>query len=94
VKRELVRSASFARSAKRLAKRKPELTDRIRTALTRLAADAFDPRLDTHKLKGRLSERWACSVAYDLRIVFSFSRSEDGEEQILLLSIGSHDEVY
>lgn len=65
----------------------------MQRTLASLAADAFDPRLWTHKLKGDLADSWACSVAYDLRIVFQFVTHE-GAEAILLLAIGTHDEVY
>ena len=42
---------------------------------------------------GDLAGLWACSVAYDLRIVFEVV--QDGEaESILLQSVGTHDEVY
>jgi mRNA-degrading endonuclease YafQ of YafQ-DinJ toxin-antitoxin module len=34
-------------------------------------------------------------VTYDYRIVFEFVRNPDsGEEEILLVDIGTHDEVY
>ena len=55
--------------------------------------DAFDPRLRTHKLKGQLANCWASSAGYDLRIVFELVQ-RSGAEAILLLSIGTHDEVY
>lgn len=36
----------------------------------------------------------ACTVEYDCRIVFDFVKfSNDGEEEILLIDIGRHDEV-
>jgi len=50
---------------------------------------------ETHKLKGKLSGSWACSAGYDLRIVFDFVKAEkDKDDDILLLAIGTHDEVY
>ncbi len=53
------------------------------------------PVLRTHKLKGELSSTWACTVEYDCRIVFEFVKSPvTGEEEILLIDIGTHDEVY
>jgi len=58
-----------------------------------LAEDANDPRLRTHKLKGESEGSWACSAGYDLRIVFEFVQHE-GSEAILLLTVGTHDEVY
>jgi mRNA-degrading endonuclease YafQ of YafQ-DinJ toxin-antitoxin module len=65
----------------------------IEAALEKLADDAFDPRLKTHKLKGDLAGRWSASAAYDLRIIFRFVRHEQSES-ILLLSVGTHDDVY
>ncbi len=58
-----------------------------------LASDALHPQLRTHKLKGDLEGRWACSAGYDLRIVFRFAQHE-GAEVILLESVGTHEEVY
>ena len=65
----------------------------IGDTLRMLEADAFDSRLRTHKLKGTLAGCWSCSAANDLRIVFEFVQ-HDGAEAILLLSVGSHDEIY
>lgn len=93
--RTLVLASSFKRAFKRVVKRQPELQVRIEERLALLAADPFDSQLQTHKLKGKLSGAWACSVEYDCRIVFNFVRNlESGEEEILLIDIGTHDEVY
>lgn len=46
-----------------------------------------DPRLDTHKLKGRLAPDWAFSIDYHNRVRFRFV----GEGIILLIDVGSHD---
>jgi len=60
-----------------------------------LAEDPFSPPLATHKLKGKLAGSWACSAGYDLRIIFDFIDDFNGKETaILLIEIGSHDEVY
>ena len=91
--RALLPTAAFTRAAKRVARRQPQVLQAIRETLTRLEADAFDPQLRTHKLKGDLAETWSCSAGYDLRIVFDFVQHE-GKEAILLLSVGTHDEVY
>jgi len=63
--------------------------------LKSLAENSFEPSLQTHKLKGQLTGSWACSVAYDCRIVFDFVENpESRDEEILLIDIDSHDEVY
>jgi mRNA interferase YafQ len=69
------------------------LANDVETALALFSHDAFDPRLRTHKLSGPLEDRWACSVTYEFRIVFRFV-SFQAQEAILLLSIGTQDDVY
>jgi mRNA interferase YafQ len=93
VKRTLRRSTAFVRAVKRHVKKRPEARDAIRGTLRQLEQDAFAPALRTHKLKGDLAGLWACSAGYDLRIVFDFIQHE-GSEAILLLSVGTHDDVY
>jgi addiction module RelE/StbE family toxin len=91
--RPLIRSTAFVRAARRLLKKQPQLAEQLRAALDQLSHDAFHPHLKTHKLQGELAGSWACSMGYDLRIVFEFVQLE-GVEAILLESIGTHDEVY
>jgi len=60
-----------------------------------LAEDPFAPQLETHKLKGKLFGTWACSAGYDLRIIFEFIKEEGKKgEDIFLIEMGTHDEVY
>lgn len=93
--RTLIWGKSFVRSWKRAAKKYPSLNQEIENTLKLLQENPFASPLATHKLKGKLAGSWACSVGYDLRIVFDFVRSSDQQEDdILLLEIGSHDEVY
>lgn len=93
MKRLLLRTSSFIRSARRIIRKNPGVAEDIRAALHLLAEDAFHPILKTHKLKGKLEGSWACSVGYDLRIIFEFVQHE-GSEAILLEAIGTHQEVY
>lgn len=89
----LLPSTAFVRAARRLNRRDPDLADDLRIVLELLAENALDPRLKTHKLKGQFAGSWACSVGYDLRIVFQFVKHR-GKEAILLEAVGTHDEVY
>ncbi len=76
-------------------RKRPDLDNDIAEALRLLVANPFAPQLETHKLKGKLSGSWACSAGYDLRIVFDFVKAKnDSADDILLLAIGTHDEVY
>jgi mRNA-degrading endonuclease YafQ of YafQ-DinJ toxin-antitoxin module len=81
------------RRAKRYLKKHPEAQSVLDEAFARLEADAYDPVLKTHRLQGELQGMLACSAGYDLRILFKIVDHE-GSEAILLLSIGTHDEVY
>jgi addiction module RelE/StbE family toxin len=93
MKRRLLRSTSFVRAARRMVRKHPHAAKDLHIALKLLSEDAFHPQLRTHKLKGKLTGSWACSVGYDLRIVFSFVEHE-GAEAILLETVGTHEEVY
>jgi len=76
-------------------RKRPDLNSDIEETLRLLPVNPFAPQLETHKLKGKLSGSWACSAGYDLRIVFDFVKAgEDKDDDILLLAIGTHDEVY
>ncbi|MEG4852384.1 type II toxin-antitoxin system mRNA interferase toxin, RelE/StbE family [Microcoleus sp. B5-D4] len=93
--RSLVLASSFKRAFKSLIRQEPEMEEKIAERLELLANDPFHPSLKTHKLKGKLSGAWACTVEYDCRIVFNFKKYSDSDvEEILLIDIGSHDEVY
>ena len=91
--RELIRTTRFIRAMRRYLKRHRDAEPEVREALQQLATDAFGQRLKTHKLTGELKDVWACSAGYDLRILFEFVQHE-GKDGILLLSMGTHDEVY
>jgi addiction module RelE/StbE family toxin len=93
VKRELLKSKAFLRSAKKFIKKSPQIIDDLEETLELLSEDAFYPSLKTHKLKGNLEGSWACSAGYDYRIVFEFIQHEEAEA-ILLEDIGTHDDVY
>jgi len=93
VRRDLIRSTAFIRKLRRILKRRPDATGEVEATLLLLSENAFDPRLKTHKLSGDLEGVWACSAGYDLRILFEFV-PHDGGEAILLLTLGTHDEVY
>jgi mRNA interferase YafQ len=93
LKRLLLPSKAFVRSARRFAQKHSTLGPELQLRLELLTADAFHPQLKTHKLKGKLAGSWACSAGYDLRLVFQFVKHR-GQEAILLESIGTHDEVY
>ncbi len=93
MKRTLLRSPAFGRDLKRWLKSHPDMTQSIEATLEQLSSDAAHPSLRTHKLRGSLAGCCACSAGYDVRIVFEYTQHEN-QEAILLLALGTHDEVY
>ncbi|HCB35314.1 MAG: hypothetical protein A2W52_00440 [Candidatus Taylorbacteria bacterium RIFCSPHIGHO2_02_49_25] len=67
----------------------PDLRERTRALIDRLAENPFDPHNKTHKLSGKLKEFWGVEIAWSYRIVFLLT-----DESVTLINIGSHDEVY
>jgi addiction module RelE/StbE family toxin len=93
--RQVIWAESFRRAFKRRAKSQRQFQTKILDTLVVLATDPFAPALKTHKLQGELRGLWACSVEYDCRIIFRFQALEgEAEEAIMLIDIGTHDEVY
>jgi addiction module RelE/StbE family toxin len=93
--RTLVWSVAFVRAFKRKSRRQPQMQARMQTTLRQLAEDPFHPTLHSHKLTGELADVWACTVDYDNRILFEFVKNPDtGDDEIHLLTVGTHDEVY
>ena len=93
--RRLVWHTSFRRAFEWRTRRDPLLQERILDVLTALTENPFEPGLRTHKLRGQLEGLWACWVEYDCRIVFAFEPDPSGgDDLIVLVDIGSHDEVY
>ena len=92
---ELVLTPRFERAFRRLIGKNPALQSPIETALRRMAVDVNDPRLKTHHLSGQLKGLHAGSVGYDCRIVFARQKHpKTGAETLLLINLGTHEEVY
>jgi addiction module RelE/StbE family toxin len=93
VRRLLLRSPAFGRDLRKWLKSHPETAAAVEATLEQLSADAAHPSLRTHRLRGRLAGCWACGGSYDLRVVFEYMQHESAEA-ILLLALGTHDQVY
>lgn len=59
-----------------------EAIDRIKLFQT----DAFNPRLRTHKLKGKFKNYYSFSISYSYRIVFRFV----DKSKVLFVDCGDH----
>ena len=93
--RELVLTSKFKRSYRKFTSGNPKLKLKLQKILQHIREDVFAPKLATHSLQGKLIGLKACSCGYDCRIVFSIEFDKENEQEIiLLLDIGTHDEVY
>ena len=95
MRRELVLTPKFKRAFRKFVGRNARLQKRIEDTLMQIQEDVFAASLGTHKLSGTLEGLRACGCGYDCRVVFSIERNPaSGGEVIVLLDIGTHDEVY
>jgi addiction module RelE/StbE family toxin len=82
-------SNPFKKSFKKVIIKKPDVALVLIQKLFLLSEDINHPSLKLHKLKGELSDYYAISIEYDLRIIL-----EINTDKITLINIGPHDEVY
>jgi mRNA interferase YafQ len=93
--RPLVLTPKFKRAFRKFVKRNAGLQQSIEETLQQMEADVFALNLGTHKLSGKFNGLQSCSCGYDCRVIFSIEQdTEMNSEVIVLLDIGTHDEVY
>jgi len=81
---EIIYSSKFAREYKKLPikiKMKAEEHEKI------FRQNPHDPKLNAHKLRGRLNEFWSFSISNKYRIIFEFGN----KDTIYFHSVGNHD---
>lgn len=62
------------------------LTQEVRLREGWFRENCFDPRLKTHKLKGKHQDLWSFSITIKYRIVFRFV----GSEEVYFIDVGDH----
>ncbi|MFY4730736.1 type II toxin-antitoxin system YafQ family toxin [Nitrospira sp. BLG_2] len=87
----LVTTGHFDRRITKFTRAHPELKKHLAKALKNLEADPFTPSLKLHPLVGALEGLHAVSVTYAYRITLTLRMTK---KEIMLLDIGSHDDVY
>jgi mRNA-degrading endonuclease YafQ of YafQ-DinJ toxin-antitoxin module len=87
----LIFTESYEKIEGRFLKRHPDLIERYRRTLTLLELDPFHRSLRLLALQGRLAGLHAVSINLQYRITLEL---ELREEEIILVSVGSHGEVY
>jgi addiction module RelE/StbE family toxin len=84
-------SEQFLRQARKFFKKHPDLKPRFATVCEALKQDPFQPGLGLHPLAGKLSGCHAVRLTYSYRITLTLLITD---KEIILLDIGSHDDVY
>ena len=87
----LLTTGHFDRRVVKFTPTHPELKKPLAKVLKNLDANPFQPSLRLHPLSGELEGLYAVSVTFAYRITLSLCVSK---KEIVLLDIGSHDEVY
>jgi mRNA-degrading endonuclease YafQ of YafQ-DinJ toxin-antitoxin module len=87
----IIFTESYTRRAERFLKRHPDLLGVYGKTLQLLEVHPSHPSLRLYKLKGRLKELYSVSVTLSCRITLSFAIIDGA---IVLIDIGTHDDVY
>lgn len=87
---KIIWDKGFKKIYQKKVKNNADLKKRFWRAVELFSDNPFYGPLRTHKLTGKLEGLWAFSVAYDCRIIFKFI----SKNEVLLIDIGSHEEVY
>ena len=87
----ITQTDTFEKKSIKFFKKHRDLVPKFKSVIEKLTIEPFDNALKTHKLKGNLSDFYACSLTYQYRIILTI---EIREEEIVLVNIGTHDEVY
>ncbi|TRZ78337.1 type II toxin-antitoxin system mRNA interferase toxin, RelE/StbE family [bacterium] len=82
---KIIYSSKFAREYKKLPQNIKDIAEQQEMIFRK---DSFDPKLKTHKLKGRLKGFLSFSIGYKYRIIFEFSINV---KTAYFHSVGNHD---
>ena len=87
----IVAPRQFLRQARKFFRKHPDLKSRFAEVVSELQKDPFQSHLDLHPLRGRLSGCHAVRLTHGYRVTLTLFVTE---KEIILLDIGTHDEVY
>lgn len=88
---EIILTSNYRKTAVNFFKKRPSLKGQYAKTLLFLKDNPFHPSLRLHKLKGNLKDFYSVNINMQYRIMIDFIIKDD---QIFLLDIGEHDELY
>ena len=91
MKYKLIYTESYVIKAKLFVKKHPELIKQYEKTLKILEIDPHHPSLRLHRLKGKLKDLHSISINISYRITLEFYFKDN---EIVLVNVGHHNEVY
>ena len=89
---EIIWDEQFKKIYRKWIHKHPDLKDQFAKKIILFAEDPFHPSLKTHTLSGVLKGLWSFRISYEQRLVFDFT--DESRTKVILIDIGSHEEVY
>ncbi|MCP3674857.1 MAG: type II toxin-antitoxin system mRNA interferase toxin, RelE/StbE family [Gammaproteobacteria bacterium] len=87
----LIYPESYVKRAKKFLHKHPEILNQYQKTLELLELNPLHPSLRFHNLSGRLKSLSSVSINMSYRITLEL---EIRDEEIILINIGTHDQVY
>lgn len=87
----IIYTPGYNRRAVRFLKKHPDLLQQYEKTLRLLEVDPFHPSLRLHRLKGVLADLHSVSINISYRITLEMVVLE---QSLVLVDVGSHDELY
>ena len=88
---EIIQTEKYKKRAIKFFKKHKTLLPKYEKCIAHLESNPFHPSLRLHKLKGELRDFYSVSIDMEYRIIIDFVIVDD---RIILIDIGSHDEIY
>ena len=83
-------SPDFIRLLKKIKRTDKALTDQINKQLKLFQLQPQHPSLRTHKLSGKMKNRWSISLSKSFRMIYILLEKDES----YFIAIGTHDKVY
>lgn len=88
-------SSDVTSDLKKLKLKDPKLAAKAEKQLTLFAQNPKHPSLRTHKLTGKIENRWSISITKSIRMVYVVTEGQEGEEPTAyFVAIGTHNQAY
>lgn len=87
-------SPDITSELKKLKLKDPKLAAKAEKQLALFAQNPKHPSLRTHKLTGKIEDRWSISISKSIRMVYVVVKGEEEESTSYFVAIGTHDQAY